>query len=270
MYGERTRVYSFRHPGDGDDDENRSGAGPNPYRKLKWMIGLVVGLYLLDLMLTGPRQGLESMMNMAITVPILIVSLSFHEFAHAWMANFLGDDTAKRMGRLSLNPMAHLDLFGTLLLFFAGFGWAKPVPVDPRNFRVPDRAMMVVSLAGPASNLFLAFLAGFGLRLMVFSSPGPSLVQLIRGTTLGTALWYMLTINLALAVFNLIPLPPLDGSKILTFFLSARQRMRFRSIEQMGPFLLIILVSFGAISMVMTPVIEYGRVLILQLFFTVW
>ena len=259
MYGERTRIYAFRDP----PDRN----GPDPYRKLKFLIALVVGLYLLDLMLGGPRQGMDSLLRSAITVPIIILSLSFHEFAHAWTAHFLGDDTAKHQGRLSLNPMAHLDLFGTLLLFFAGFGWAKPVPVDPRNFRVPDRAMMVVSLAGPFSNIFLAILAGLALRIYTLLNPDLSLGHLFNSTLMGTALLYMLSINLALAFFNLIPLPPLDGSKVLRYFLSGHQRMRYRSIEEMGPFLLILLVSFGAVGTILTPMVRYGSTIILQAFF---
>lgn len=258
MSGRSSRIYVFRNPHE---------IGPDPYRKLKLFIGILAGLYLLDLFLVGPQNVVSNLKFSLITIPVILVSLSFHEFAHAWMADFLGDRTPRHLGRLSLNPMAHLDLFGTLLLFFAGFGWAKPVPVNPSNFRVPDRAMMVVALAGPLSNILLALVGGMGLKLFFVASGAQSLRLLVQGTLPGYALYYTITINLALAFFNLFPLPPLDGSKVLNFFLSPRQKLRFRQIENLGPFLLIVLVSFGVVGTVITPMIQFGTELILGLFF---
>jgi Zn-dependent protease len=142
----------------------------------------------------------------------LLFSLSFHEFSHAWMADRLGDPTARYMGRLTLNPMAHLDLYGTMFMLLAlfsgiGIGWAKPVPFNPNNLRVPyRRGIGLVSVAGPASNLILAVVAAVLARL-------GAIVNLPTAITLLFA--YFVVVNVSLMLFNLIPLPPLDGSKVL-------------------------------------------------------
>jgi Zn-dependent protease len=147
----------------------------------------------------------------------LLIAFTFHEFAHAATANALGDDTPRMHGRLTLNPLAHLDVMGTMVLLFAGFGWAKPVPVNPYALRRRSRAgMMLVSLAGPTSNLLLAVLAAIPLRtrwVPLVMTTSPIL------PTWGEFLLEFVFINLALFLFNLIPLAPLDGEKVITFFL---------------------------------------------------
>lgn len=144
----------------------------------------------------------------------LMVTLSIHEAAHAFVANYFGDPTARLAGRLSLNPFVHLDPLGTLLLFVAGFGWGKPVPVNPIHFNHPRRDEMFVAVAGPVANLLLALLLGILLRFAL--------------DQLSPALFSLLTIlifyNISLAIFNLIPVPPLDGSKILFFVTPDRVR----------------------------------------------
>ncbi|MDZ7313235.1 MAG: site-2 protease family protein [candidate division KSB1 bacterium] len=157
------------------------------------------------------------------------------------MANRLGDPTARLMGRLTLNPLAHLDPFGTLLLFLANFGWARPVPVDPRYFKNPQRDMLLVALAGPMSNVILAAVFGTIYRLLVadFSSLPAGLDFFIA------MLRYAIFINLVLAFFNLIPIPPLDGSRILRGLLSPEAAARFAQFESYGPFLLIGLILLG-------------------------
>ena len=144
-------------------------------------------------------------------IPALVFSLSFHEFAHAWMAYRLGDNTAARLGRLTLNPISHLDPVGSLALLLMGFGWAKPVPVDSRYLENPKQDMVKVAAAGPISNIILAVVAALALRLL-FSTD-------ILTDNIKTFLIIFMQINITLAVFNLLPLSPLDGSQILAPFL---------------------------------------------------
>ena len=167
----------------------------------------------------------------------LLVAFTFHEFAHAATANALGDPTPRNHGRLTLNPMAHLDLMGTLTLVLVGFGWAKPVPVNPYAVRRKTPAgMMLVSLAGPATNLLLGALAAIPLRFgWVSLSPGTS----VFFPSLGSFLLEFLTINLALFFFNLIPLAPLDGEKVITFFLPDHWVDFYDRIRPYSPFILL-------------------------------
>ena len=144
-------------------------------------------------------------------IPALVFSLSFHEFAHAWMAYRLGDNTAARLGRLTLNPIAHLDPLGSLALLLMGFGWAKPVPVDSRYLENPKEDMVKVAAAGPISNIILAVVAALTLRLL-FSTD-------LFTDNIKTFFIIFMQINITLAVFNLLPVSPLDGSQILTPFL---------------------------------------------------
>ena len=179
-----------------------------------------------------------------ILAPPILLALAFHEFSHGWVANYLGDPTAKNQGRLTLNPISHLDPIGTLMLFLVHFGWAKPVPVNPMNLRDPKKDMLWVSLAGPASNMFLALVFGLvirmysGFQVAGFASGG--FIQIFE-----MMLVYGVIINLALAVFNLLPIPPLDGSKIVHALLPVRYEERYSKYEQYGPILLIGLVMFG-------------------------
>ncbi len=145
----------------------------------------------------------------------LIFVLTFHEFSHAWAASRLGDPTPQRAGRLSLNPLHHLDLVGTLMLFLAGFGWGKPVPVDPRNFERPLRDEALTALAGPSANLVLAFLFA-----IPYSYVNEIFVQNLSGA--------ILDLSLVLFVFNMLPFPPLDGSKFYTLFFPERYKLRYR------------------------------------------
>ena len=209
-----------------------------------------------------------------LSVPILIsriitllVAFTFHEFAHAATAHALGDLTPKIHGRLTLNPMAHLDMMGTITLLFAGFGWAKPVPVDPYALRRKTSAgMMLVSIAGPATNLLLAALAAIPLRLRW--------VPLVQTTspilpTWGEFLLEFLFVNLALFLFNLIPLAPLDGEKVITFFLPAHWAQAYDRIRPYSPMILLaivfILPMFGLdlINLIIRqPLMALARVLV--------
>lgn len=181
--------------------------------------------------------------QLLIIAPPILIALTIHEFAHAFTANRLGDPTARMMGRLTLNPLKHLDPLGTIMLFVANFGWAKPVPFDPQYFRDPKRDTMLVALAGPVSNLILAFIAGVFLRSVSFesfTSEGAfTAFKMVR---------YSLFINLVLAFFNLIPIPPLDGSKILRSLLPDNLLGSYLRFEQFGPFVLLGLILLGQFS----------------------
>ena len=168
-------------------------------------------------------------------------ALSFHEFAHAWMASKCGDNTAARMGRLTLNPMAHLDVMGSLMILFVGFGWAKPVPVDSRNLRDPRKDMMKVAAAGPLSNLLLAMLAGMAWRLL-------GGINFILDTNFPVLIFYFTQINIALAVFNLIPVSPLDGSQIFSGYLMKTNPELALKIQSYGPQVLFGLILFGYVT----------------------
>ncbi|HKJ69650.1 MAG TPA: site-2 protease family protein [bacterium] len=181
--------------------------------------------------------------TLLILAPPILFALAFHEYSHGWVANRLGDPTAKNAGRLTLNPLSHLDPIGTIMLFIVHFGWAKPVPVNPVNLQDPKRDMLWVSLAGPGSNMLLALAFGLVVRLLGMSGFGalsagiPQAIQLM--------LVYGVIINLALAAFNLIPIPPLDGSKILHAVLPYEYEQQYAQFEQYGPILLVGLVMIG-------------------------
>jgi len=162
-------------------------------------------------------------------IPVVIFSLTVHEYSHGRVAFLLGDNTAKRLGRLSFNPLKHLDPIGTLFFYFMGFGWAKPVPVDPRNFDQPRRDMMYVAIAGPLSNLALAVTCGFFIRII---DPYDSWI-------LFTLLSFGVYINVALAIFNLLPVFPLDGSSVIKGLVPFNIAERLIGLDRFGAFLLI-------------------------------
>lgn len=178
----------------------------------------------------------------------LIIAFTIHELAHAWIAVELGDDTPRRMGRLTLNPLAHLDPIGSLLLIFAGFGWAKPVITNPYNFRYgPRLGMAIVAAAGPLANLIMALLAAIPFRLGLLDSGNRQLLWLV--------IFFdeFIFLNIILMLFNLLPIVPLDGSKVLRGFAPREWDGWLNPLEQWGPFILMALVvlgSFGRFSLI--------------------
>ena len=189
---------------------------------------------------------------LALLIPMLLFSVSFHEFSHGWVANKLGDPTAKNSGRLTLNPIAHLDMYGSLMILFVGFGWAKPVPVDSRYLANPRIDMMKIAFAGPASNLLLAFVGG-----MLFKLIGSNLDILI------TIFFRFTLVNISLAVFNMIPIPPLDGSQIFSGLMMRYNPNLVMKLQIYGPQILFGLILFGMFTRfspiwwVMTPFVKF-------------
>lgn len=179
-----------------------------------------------------------------LVLPALLIAVTVHELAHALVADRLGDPTARRLGRITLNPLPHIDPLGALAFLLSGFGWAKPVPVEARNFRHPVRDMVLVAGAGPVSNFAAAFVTLVVLRLL-----GPMAV-----TALPVA-EPIYDFNLVLAVFNLIPLPPLDGGHFLPYLFPRAGRF-IHQLEQAGPMLLLLLLFSGAAGRVVMPVVN--------------
>jgi Zn-dependent protease len=189
---------------------------------------------------------LLSLQYLLLAAPPILFALTVHEFSHAYLAYRFGDSTGKDMGRMTLNPLPHLDPIGTLLLFVAFIGWAKPVPVNPNNLKNPRRDLLWIALAGPTSNFVLALFFGSVFRVLdhggVFSGAGTVAVSLRM------FVGYCVSINLVLAFFNLIPVYPLDGSKVLAGILPEGAAELFRRAAVYGPFVLIGLIALGRIG----------------------
>ncbi len=182
--------------------------------------------------------------EMLLRIPALLIAITFHEYAHARVSYLLGDPTPKWKGRISLNPLVHLDPIGLLMLWLFRFGWAKPVEINPSYYKDPKRGTILVSLAGPLVNLILAFLTMVILKLNILYSG-----------ILKNFAYVLFLYNLTLAVFNLIPIPPLDGSKILSGLLPTRHAYEFSRLEAYGPFVLILLIYFGLLGVILNPMI---------------
>ena len=194
-----------------------------------------------------------------LVVPVLF-SITFHEVSHGYAAFRLGDPTARNAGRLTLNPISHIDPVGLLVLVVTRMiGWAKPVPVDPRYFKNPRQDMMWVSLAGPASNLLLAVV------FAVISRMVPPIAQSSFLYPLAIMLQFMIVINVGLAVFNLIPIPPLDGSHILQGLLPYEMARSYSKIEPYGFIILLVLVFTRTVNVVIFPVIDFITGLLMRI-----
>ena len=184
--------------------------------------------------------------TLLLIAPPILLALTFHEYAHAYVANRFGDDTAKLSGRLSLNPLRHLDPLGTIMIFLVHFGWAKPVPVNPHRLKNPKKDMLWISAAGPLSNMALALASGILLRILIAAVETPDQTSFLG--LLIYVVFMSLQINLALAIFNILPIAPLDGSKILSGLLPDGFGKMFYFMERYGPFILLGLILFGRLT----------------------
>lgn len=187
-----------------------------------------------------------NLFSMIAGIPGLIIAMAVHEYAHARMADAMGDDTPRAMGRLTLNPLAHIDPIGLLMLFVVQFGWAKPVTINPNNFRDWKKSELYVSLAGPASNLITAFLAL--LILGIYVKLG---LPVSRG--LQMVMYLVVIYNINFAIFNMIPLPPLDGSKVLMSFLPSEWSYKLMSLERYSFIILIALMFTPVFGYILIP-----------------
>ena len=208
--------------------------------------------------------------ELVIYMVVLLMAISAHEAAHAWMSYRFGDDTARLLGRVTLNPVAHIDPVGTLLIPIVMFifghvggalasipliGWGKPTPVNPLRWRNKDLANVMVSIAGILSNLLIATIGFTILKVLLMTGAGASLPESLQ-EPIGLFLRYLLIMNISLAVFNLLPFPPLDGSKVLDTFLPASMRPLLELFEQYGYIILMILIYMGFFNMIITPVLR--------------
>jgi Zn-dependent protease len=187
-----------------------------------------------------------NLQTLLLIAPAILLALTFHEYAHAYVAYRYGDDTAQKSGRLTLNPLRHLDPLGTIMIFIVHFGWAKPVPVNPYRLRNPKKDMLWISAAGPLANMVLALASGLLIRVLLNSGVTPQLHTAAGLLLFMTAM--SLQINLALAVFNILPIAPLDGSKILAGLLPVRYEKWIHFLQRYGPLILIGLIIFGQLT----------------------
>ena len=201
-----------------------------------------------------------NLMEMVAGLPGLIIALSLHEYAHARAAVAMGDFTPRLMGRLTVNPMAHIDPIGLAMLFIARFGWAKPVVINPNNFRDRKKGEILVALAGPAMNFLLAFLA---LGVMLFLT---HTLRMEMSYGLRAVLWLIVVYNINFGVFNLIPLPPLDGSRILMAVLPYEMQYRFAGLERYSMLIFIVFLATPILSYILVPIAQF----LLTLFSGVW
>jgi Zn-dependent protease len=210
----------------------------------------------------------EIIQKTLIALPAMLVAITFHELAHGYVAFRLGDPTAKLLGRLTINPIAHIDIFGTIIMpimlfvltsgqFY--FGYAKPVPINPMNFRNPRKGMALSAIAGPVTNLLLAFVSVIVLRVILtpLASFAP---EIIKETVLKPILLILsasVVLNVVLAAFNMIPIPPLDGGRVMTGLLPAKQAISFSRIEPFGFIIVLVLIYTGVANMFIMPFISF-------------
>ena len=220
------------------------------------LIFLIIALMLFSsFMNLFSREG--ALLSFVISIPGILIAITFHEFAHAFAADKLGDDTPRRQGRLNLNPFKHLDPFGTIMLVFAGFGWGRPVEINPRNFNRDislSKAEAIVAAAGPIMNILIAIVVEIiACAIIKFA---PAFYYSSTGLIVDAILTSITIINLGLGIFNLIPLPPLDGSKILCGFLPYNAKNWMESHSQIFEIIFIALWIVGILSLIISPLIS--------------
>lgn len=198
----------------------------------------------------------NTLLSLLYTIPGVLIAITFHEFAHAKVADMLGDDTPRREGRISLNPLAHIDPIGFIMLLFAGFGWGKPVNVNPRNYNrdiTIEKADAIVSIAGPAINIILAiiFTAIYFIIYKIAGTITNNVLEIIMQMIISTII-----LNIGLGIFNLIPLPPLDGSKVIKPFLPYNAKRWFEDNERIFYIIFVVLWITGIAGTIISPIIN--------------
>ena len=217
---------------------------------------IVIGAMIVLNIVNGRFSDIGSFfMNELLMLPAIVIGLSFHEFAHGFVSNACGDPTPRLQGRLTLNPAAHIDLFGFLCLLFAGFGWGKPVQIDPRYYKHRRRDEFLVAIAGVVMNFFLAVVFCVILRFIVHGS-SEFYVSTV-GSSIVIMLQYGILINLVLMVFNLIPIPPLDGFGIVTQVFDLRKYSWYWPLYENGMFILLALILFNVTDLILGPIIDF-------------
>ena len=223
-------------------------------RRIIYIIIAVLVLSTIAQYITNPG----ALVGLLISIPGVLIAITFHEFAHGFAAYKLGDNTAKMEGRLSLNPLNHLDPVGTLMLLFAGFGWGKPVNVNPSNYtrRISmEKGEAIVSIAGPAMNIILAIIFTI-IYYALYKFTGIGFLTSTVGEVIMVLIQSTIAINVGLGVFNLIPLPPLDGSKIIKPFLPYNVKQWFENNEQIFYIVFVVIWITGIASIIISPVIN--------------
>lgn len=216
------------------------------------VIGIVLAISLVSM-------GTEGILGMLLTLPGVIIAITFHEFAHAFTAYKLGDDTPKYQGRLNLNPLSHVDPIGLIMLIVAHFGWGKPVQINPNNFRGKysiSASEAIVSVAGPLMNFIIAIIFAI-IYMLVAKFAGLEFILGNTGSIVMYIIQYTIIVNVGLGVFNLIPLPPLDGSKVLMHFLPYNAKVWFEEKETIFYFAFLILFITGIAGKIISPIITY-------------
>lgn len=197
------------------------------------------------------------LLDKLLLVPAIIIGLSMHEFAHAAVADRLGDNTPRLQGRVTINPLAHIDWIGLAALFFCGFGWGQPVQINPFNFKNRRRDELLVSLAGVVMNLILAVLFAVVAKVVIMAAGPVWLTDTTPGTGIWTIIIYIVQINLVLMIFNLIPCPPLDGFNIVANIIGFAQTEKYWSIYRYGNWILVALILFGITGLIITPCVSF-------------
>lgn len=222
----------------------------------KRILYIIIAIFTVSTIVQYIQNPME-LLALLLTLPGVIVAITFHEFAHAFVADKLGDDTPRRQGRLNLNPLSHIDPVGFFMLIFAHFGWGKPVEINPANFnrkRSMSAQEALVALAGPVMNLIIAIV--LTIILFAITTFTPTFILSTTGMLIGLTLQMAISVNIGLGVFNLIPLPPLDGSKILMHFLPYNAKTWFENNVQIFYIVFIVLWVTNLISYIISPVIN--------------
>ncbi len=218
------------------------------------LIAIMVGIAIMQF-IANPNQ----LLSLLLSVPGVLIAITFHEFAHGYIAYKLGDNTAKNQGRLTLNPLDHLDPIGSLMLLIAGFGWGKPVEVNPRNYTRKismETGEAIVSAAGPIMNFLLAIIFTI-IYFLIYKFAGGAFLSGTIGKVIMTLILYAISINVGLGVFNLLPLPPLDGSKIIMPFLPSKAKAFFVNNEQIFYIVFVLLWITGIAGSIISPLISW-------------